>query len=108
MAVQMRPSQALRLWHDVALALVHSREPDLSVRQISVLITIHLDPQHLPTRLLVAQIYDRGLHDVENALRAYNKVITLSGYESSNPYCTAAREAIDALVTSAPAGFAGQ
>ena len=53
---------------------------------------IHLDPQHLPTRLLVAQIYDRGLHDLESALRAYNKVITLSGYEGSNPYCAAARE----------------
>jgi tetratricopeptide (TPR) repeat protein len=61
---------------------------------------IHLDPQHLPTRLLVAQIYDRGLHDMESAIRAYNKVIALSGYEGSNPYCAAAREAIDALVAS--------
>jgi tetratricopeptide (TPR) repeat protein len=59
---------------------------------------IHLDPQHLPTRLLVAQIYDRGLSDVESAIRAYNKVIALSGYEGSNPYCAAAREALDALV----------
>lgn len=62
---------------------------------------IHLDPQHLPTRLLVAQIYDRGLHDVESALRAYKKVITLSGYEGSNPYCAAAQEAVSALVTQA-------
>ena len=29
-----------------------------------------LEPRHLPTRLLVAQIHDRGLHDVEAAIRA--------------------------------------
>jgi tetratricopeptide (TPR) repeat protein len=69
---------------------------------------INLDPQHLPARLLVAQIYDRGLHDVESAIKAYTKVIALSGYEGSNPYCAAAREALDALVRSEPAGFAGQ
>jgi tetratricopeptide (TPR) repeat protein len=61
---------------------------------------IHLDHKHLPTRLLVAQIYDRGLSDVENAIKAYNKVIALSGYDGSNPYCAAAREALDALVSS--------
>jgi tetratricopeptide (TPR) repeat protein len=62
---------------------------------------INLDAQHLPTRLLVAQIYDRGLHDLESAVKAYNKVIALSGYEGSNPYCAAAREALGALVTAA-------
>jgi tetratricopeptide (TPR) repeat protein len=60
-----------------------------------------LEPRHLPTRLLVAQIHDRGLHDVEAAIRAYKKVIALAGYESSNPYCAAAREALDLLVSSA-------
>ncbi len=64
---------------------------------------IHLDPQHLPTRLLVAQIYDRGLQNLESAVRAYNKVIALSGYEGSNPYCAAAREALDALINNATA-----
>jgi tetratricopeptide (TPR) repeat protein len=64
---------------------------------------IHLDPQHLPTRLLVAQIYDRGLQNLESAVKAYNKVIALSGYEGSNPYCAAAREALDALINNATA-----
>ena len=45
MAVQMRPGQALRLWHDVSLALVHDGEPDLSTRQASVLFTVYLEPQ---------------------------------------------------------------
>ena len=57
-----------------------------------------LDPHHLPTRLLVAQIHDYGLHDVSAAVSAYGKVITLAGYDGDNPYCAAAREALDNLV----------
>jgi tetratricopeptide (TPR) repeat protein len=59
---------------------------------------LELSPRHLPSRLLLAQIYDRGLHEVEAAIQAYKKVISLAGYESANPYCSAAREALDALV----------
>ena len=59
---------------------------------------LDLSPRHLPTRLLLAQVYDRGLHEVEAAIRAYKKVISLAGYESDNPYCAAAREALDHLV----------
>jgi tetratricopeptide (TPR) repeat protein len=64
---------------------------------------LNLDPGHLPTRLLVAQIHDRGLQDLESAIRAYKKVIALAGYESANPYCAAAREALDLLVNRATA-----
>lgn len=47
MFVALTTSQALRLWHDVALALVKDDEPDLSVRQISILLTIYLEaPPH--------------------------------------------------------------
>ena len=62
-----------------------------------------LEPRHLPTRLLLAQIYDRGLRDVEAAISAYKKVIALSGYDSSNPYGAAAREGLDHLVHRAAA-----
>jgi hypothetical protein len=62
--------------------------------------TVNLDPRHLPTRLLVAQIHDFGLHDVSAAVTAYATVITLAGYDGDNPYCAAAREALDNLVTS--------
>src|SRR5262245_38677683 len=44
MAVQMRPSQALRLWQQVALAEVRADVPDLSMRQIAILLIIYLDP----------------------------------------------------------------
>lgn len=54
--VQMRPAQALRLWHDVSLALVRDAEPDLSARQVTVLITIYLEPQPHTVRALAAKL----------------------------------------------------
>ena len=47
MPAELRPSQALRLWHDVTLDLVRDGEPDLSARQTAVLLTIYLElPPH--------------------------------------------------------------
>ncbi len=47
MPIEIRPSQALHLWRDVNLALVRDGEPDLSSRQIAILLTIYLDlPPH--------------------------------------------------------------
>jgi tetratricopeptide (TPR) repeat protein len=59
---------------------------------------LELDPRHLPVRLLVAQIHDRGLHDWDGAVAAYRKVIALAGYDSSNPYCACAQSALEQLV----------
>lgn len=56
MAVHMRPGQALRLWHDVMLAQVLDDEPDLSVRQITVLLTVYLEPQPHTVRGLAAKL----------------------------------------------------
>lgn len=47
MPVELRPSQALKLWHDVAFAVVRDGEPDLSARQLAILLTIYLEtPPH--------------------------------------------------------------
>ena len=62
-----------------------------------------LEGAHLPTRLLVAQIHDRGLNDLDAAVPAYRKVIALAGYDSEDPYCAAARVGLDALVSAAAA-----
>ena len=59
---------------------------------------LDVDPAHLPARLLAAQIYDRGLGLFDEAVAAYRKVIALAGYDSEDPYCAAARRALDALV----------
>ena len=44
MPAELRPSQALRLWHDVVFDLVRSNERDLTLRQMAVLLTVYLEP----------------------------------------------------------------
>jgi DNA-binding MarR family transcriptional regulator len=47
MTAGLTTSQALNLWHDVALAIVRDDQPDLSVRQMCILLTIYLEaPPH--------------------------------------------------------------
>ena len=56
MAVEMRPSQALKLLKDFSLALVTDGEPDLSARQLSILLTIYLGPPPHTVRALAAKL----------------------------------------------------
>ena len=56
MGVQMRPGHALRLWHEVSLALVRAEEPDLSARQMTILLTIYLEPQPHTVRGLAGRL----------------------------------------------------
>lgn len=47
MSLALTAEQALRLWHDVNLALVRDDKPDLSARQIAILLTVYLQaPPH--------------------------------------------------------------
>jgi len=52
----MRPSQALRLWQQVALAEVTAGQPDLSMRQMAILLTIYLDAPPHTVRGLAARL----------------------------------------------------
>ena len=56
MAVDLRPSQALKLLHEFAHALVTDGEPDLSARQMAVLLTIYLEPPPHTVRGLAAKL----------------------------------------------------
>jgi DNA-binding MarR family transcriptional regulator len=56
MAVEIRPSQALKLLHGFSHALVTDRELDLTTRQLAVLLTIYLDPSPHTVRGLAAQL----------------------------------------------------
>ena len=56
MAVEMRPSQALKLLQDFAFALVTDGEPDLSARQLAILLTIYLEPPPHTVRALAAKL----------------------------------------------------
>lgn len=47
MAAPLGTAQALKLWHDVSLAQVHGKESDLSIRQMTILLTIYMEaPPH--------------------------------------------------------------
>lgn len=56
MAVEIRASQALKLWHDVNLSLVRDEEEDLSARQITILLTVYLEPPPHTVRGLAARL----------------------------------------------------
>lgn len=47
MVIPLATAQALKLWHDVNLAQVHDDEADLSLRQVTILLTIYMEaPPH--------------------------------------------------------------
>lgn len=54
MSIHLRPSQALRLWQQVALGEVEQGVHDLTMRQLAVLLTVYLDPPPHTVRGLAA------------------------------------------------------
>lgn len=56
MAISLRPSQALRLWQRVTLSEVRGSAPDLTLRQMAILLTIYLDPPPHTVRGLAAAL----------------------------------------------------
>ena len=54
--VELRASQALKLLHDFSYAIVRDGEPDLSARQLTVLLTIYLEPPPHTVRGLAAKL----------------------------------------------------
>jgi tetratricopeptide (TPR) repeat protein len=67
-------------------------------------------PEHLGARFLAAWLAEAAEGNLDAAIEGYRKVIALSGYESGNSYCVAARESLSRLVkrvTGPEAGSAG-
>ncbi len=56
MSVALRPSQALRLWQQVALGQTGEGSHDLTMRQLAILLTIYLDPPPHTVRALAARL----------------------------------------------------
>ncbi len=54
--IELRHMQALQLWHDVSLAMVHDGTHDLTVRQITILLSIYLEPPPHTVRGLAARL----------------------------------------------------
>jgi DNA-binding MarR family transcriptional regulator len=55
-AVDLRPSQALKLLHDFNFEMVRDDDHDLSARQITILLTIYLEPPPHTVRGLAAKL----------------------------------------------------
>ncbi|RTM00401.1 MULTISPECIES: MarR family transcriptional regulator [Ancylobacter] len=56
MAVELRPSQALRLLHELSLAQVRDDAPDLSPRQLAILLSVYLEAPPHTVRGLAARL----------------------------------------------------
>lgn len=56
MAVELRAAQALRLMHEVNLALVRDGDQDLSARQMTILLTVYLEPPPHTVRGLASKL----------------------------------------------------
>ena len=56
MSVELRAAQALRLLRDFAVGLVTDDEPDLSVRQIAILLIIYSEPPPHTVRGLAVRL----------------------------------------------------
>ncbi len=54
--MQLTESEALRLWRDACLAMVRDDAPDLSARQLAILLTVYLDPPPHTVRGLAARL----------------------------------------------------
>jgi len=56
MSIHMTEEKALRLWRDVSLAMVRDDDPDLSARQMAILLSVYLDPPPHTVRGLAAKL----------------------------------------------------
>ena len=55
-AMLLSDTQALRLWHDVVLDQVRDDLPDLTLRQMAVLLTVYLEPPPHTVRALAKKL----------------------------------------------------
>ena len=73
MPYPLSTAQALHLWHDVGLIQVKDDEPDLSVRQMTILLSIYLQPPPHTVRALAAKL-DVSKPVITRALDAMGKL----------------------------------
>jgi hypothetical protein len=60
-----------------------------------------IEPESLDVLFTLAQIFEIGYSDGDNAIALYQKIIARAGYDGTNPWCVAAREALAGLVSAA-------
>src|SRR5690242_3211277 len=60
-----------------------------------------IEPESLDVLFTLAQIQEVGFSDADAAIALYQRIIARAGYDGSNPYCAAAREALAGLASPA-------
>ena len=73
MSYPLSTPQALRLWHHVGLAQVRDAEPDLSTRQMTILLSIYLEAPPHTVRALASKL-DVSKPVITRALDAMGKL----------------------------------
>ena len=73
MSYPLSTPQALRLWHHVGLAQVRDAEPDLSTRQMTILLSIYLEAPPHTVRALAVKL-DVSKPVITRALDAMGKL----------------------------------
>jgi DNA-binding MarR family transcriptional regulator len=56
MSTPLNPSLGLKVWHDVMLSIVLDEDPDLSARQLLILLTVYLERPPHTVRGLAAKL----------------------------------------------------
>lgn len=56
MGVDLKAEQALKLWQAVSMDLVHDDKPDLTLRQMTILLTVYIEPPPHTVRGLAARL----------------------------------------------------
>jgi tetratricopeptide (TPR) repeat protein len=93
-----RPSSAGEARLYLQRALKAASEERYDVALVFCGKALDVEPGNLGARLLSGRLYDHA-RDIDRAVDAYRKVIALAGYDEANPYCAAARQALDSLAT---------
>ena len=57
MSIELTAEQALKLWQEVSMGLVHDDKPDLTLRQMTILLTVYLEPPPHTVRGLAARLH---------------------------------------------------
>ena len=60
-----------------------------------------IEPESLDVLFTLAQIFEIGFSDGDAAIALYQRIIARAGYDGTNPWCVAAREALAGLVSAA-------
>ena len=98
-ATRVPPSQEIDLY--LRRARLAAAEERFDVARVFCEKARAIDPENLEVLFFLARVLDVGFRDADAAIALYQKIIAKAGYDGSNPYCAASREAVSDLASAA-------